>query len=405
MREAYIVQAVRTPGCRRARGAFAQTRPEDLLKAALNGLMERVKGVEKKDVEDVLIGCAFPEAEQGLNIGRIIALMAGFPDDTCGATVNRFCASGLEAISLQAMRIMAGMCDVAIGGGLESMSIVPMGGNMPRPHPVMAQEIPDVYMSMGVTAENVANRYKITREMQDKFALGSQLKAAAAQKNGKFKEIVPVDAVRFKEKGGIMVKETFKQDFDDGVRGDTTLEGLAKVRPAFSSMGSVTAGNSSQTTDGGAATLVMSGEAVKKFGVKPIAKFKAYVVAGCRADEMGVGPAYAIPKVLKVAGLGKATDIVKDAIFEVNEAFASQAIYSLQQIGLYDEKYYSHESDERIVNVNGGAIALGHPLGCTGAKLCSQLMTEMQARGKKYGIESMCTGGGMGAAALFELCD
>jgi acetyl-CoA acyltransferase len=405
MREAYIVQAVRTPGCRRARGAFAQTRPEDLLKAALNGLMERVKGVEKKDVEDVLIGCAFPEAEQGLNIGRIIALMAGFPDDTCGATVNRFCASGLEAISLQAMRIMAGMCDVAIGGGLESMSIVPMGGNMPRPHPVMAQEIPDVYMSMGVTAENVANRYKITREMQDKFALGSQLKAAAAQKNGKFKEIVPVDAVRFKEKGGIMVKETFKQDFDDGVRGDTTLEGLAKVRPAFSSMGSVTAGNSSQTTDGGAATLIMSGEAVKKFGVKPIAKFKAYVVAGCRADEMGVGPAYAIPKVLKVAGLGKATDIVKDAIFEVNEAFASQAIYSLQQIGLYDEKYYSHESDERIVNVNGGAIALGHPLGCTGAKLCSQLMTEMQARGKKYGIESMCIGGGMGAAALFELCD
>jgi acetyl-CoA acyltransferase len=405
MREAYIVQAVRTPGCRRARGAFAQTRPEDLLKAALNGLMERVKGVEKKDVEDVLIGCAFPEAEQGLNIGRIIALMAGFPDDTCGATVNRFCASGLEAISLQAMRIMAGMCDVAIGGGLESMSIVPMGGNMPRPHPVMAQEIPDVYMSMGVTAENVANRYKITREMQDKFALGSQLKAAAAQKNGKFKEIVPVDAVRFKEKGGIMVKETFKQDFDDGVRADTTLEGLGKVRPAFSAMGSVTAGNSSQTTDGGAATLIMSGEAVKKFGVKPIAKFKAYVVAGCRADEMGVGPAYAIPKVLKVAGLGKATDIVKDAIFEVNEAFASQAIYSLQQIGLYDEKYYSHESDERIVNVNGGAIALGHPLGCTGAKLCSQLMTEMQARKKKYGIESMCIGGGMGAAALFELCE
>jgi acetyl-CoA acyltransferase len=352
-------------------------------------------------VEDVLIGCAFPEAEQGLNIGRIIALMAGFPDDTCGATVNRFCASGLEAISLQAMRIMAGMCDVAIGGGLESMSIVPMGGNMPRPHPGMAQEIPDVYMSMGVTAENVATRYKVTREMQDKFALGSQLKAAAAQKNGKYKEIVPVEACRFKEKGGIMVKETFMQDFDDGVRADTTLEGLAKVRPAFSAMGSVTAGNSSQTTDGAAATLIMSGDAVKKFGVKPIAKFKAYVTAGCRADEMGVGPAYAIPKVLKVAGL-KVSDI---GLFEINEAFASQAIYSLQQIGLYDEKYYSHESDQRIVNVNGGAIALGHPLGCTGAKLCAQLMTEMQARGAKYGVESMCIGGGMGAAGLFELCD
>ncbi len=405
MREAYIVQSVRTPGCRRARGAFAYTRPEDLLKAALNGLMERAKGVEKKDVEDVLIGCAFPEAEQGLNIGRIIAQMAKFPDDTCGATVNRFCASGLEAISLQAMRIMAGMCDVAIGGGLESMSIVPMGGNMPRPHPEWAKENPDVYISMGMTAENVANRYKITREMQDKFAYGSQMKAAAAQKNGKFKEIVPVEAVRFKEKNGITVKETFIQDFDDGVRADTTLEGLAKVRPAFAAMGSVTAGNSSQTTDGAAATLIMSGEAVKKFGVKPIAKFKAYVVAGCRADEMGVGPAYAIPKVLKVAGLGTAKDIANNAIFEVNEAFASQAIYSLQQIGLYDEKYYSHESDERIVNVNGGAIALGHPLGCTGAKLCSQLMTEMQARGKKYGIESMCIGGGMGAAALFELCE
>jgi acetyl-CoA acyltransferase len=405
MREAYIVNAVRTPGCRRARGAFAQTRPEDLLKAALIGLMERTKGVEKKEVEDILIGCAFPEAEQGLNIGRIIALMAGFPDDTCGATVNRFCASGLEAISLQAMRIMAGMCDVAIGGGLESMSIVPMGGNMPRPHPVMAQEIPDVYMSMGVTAENVATRYKITREMQDNFAYGSQMKAAAAQKNGKFKEIVPVEAVRFKEKGGIMMKETFIQDSDDGVRSDTTVEGLGKVRPAFSSTGSVTAGNSSQTTDGGACTLLMSGEAVKRLGVKPIAKFKAYVVAGCRADEMGVGPAYAIPKLLKVAGLGTAADIKDNAIFEVNEAFASQAIYSLQQIGLYDEKYYSHESDQRIINVNGGAIALGHPLGCTGAKLCAQLMTEMQARGKKYGIESMCIGGGMGAAALFELCD
>jgi len=366
--------------------------------------MDRAKGIEKKDVEDILVGCAFPEAEQGLNIGRIMAQMAGFPDDTCGATVNRFCSSGLEAICLQAMRIMAGMCDVAIGAGLESMSIVPMGGNMPRPHPELARTYPDAYISMGMTAENVANRYKITREMQDKFAFGSQAKAAAAQKDGKYKEIVPVNAVRFKEKNGITVKETFVQDFDDGVR-PTTMEGLAKLRPAFAAMGSVTAGNSSQTTDGAACSLVMSGEAVKKFGLKPIAKFKAYVVAGCRSDEMGVGPAYAIPKLLKVAGLGKATDIVNDAIFEVNEAFASQAIYSLQQIGLYDEKYYSHESAERIVNVNGGAIALGHPLGCTGAKLCAQLMTELQARGKKWGIESMCIGGGMGAAALFERCD
>jgi acetyl-CoA acyltransferase len=362
--------------------------------------MERTPGVEKKDVEDILVGCAFPEAEQGLNIGRIIAQMAKFPDGTCGATVNRFCASGLESIALQSMRIMGGMCDVAIGAGLESMSIVPMGGNLPRPHPELAKEYPDAYISMGMTAENVANRYKITREMQDKFAFGSQAKAAAAQKNGRFKEIVPITAVRFKEKNGLTVKETFVQDFDDGVR-PTTMEGLTKLRPAFAALGSVTAGNSSQTTDGAACSLIMSGEAVKKFGVKPIAKFKAYVVAGCRSDEMGVGPAYAIPKVLKVAGL-KVSDV---GLFEINEAFASQAIYSLQQIGLYDEKWYSHESDQRIVNVNGGAIALGHPLGCTGSKLCAQLMTEMQARGAKYGVESMCIGGGMGAAALFELCD
>ncbi len=401
MREAYIVQSVRTPGCRRGKGALAYTRPEDLLKTAINGLMERAKGVEKKDVEDVLIGCAFPEAEQGLNIGRIIAQMCKFPDDTCGATVNRFCSSGLEGICLQGMRIMAGMADVCIGGGLESMSIVPMGGNMPRPHPEWSMENPDVYTSMGITAENVANRYKITREMQDEFGFHSQAKAAQAQKNGKFKEIVPVNAVRFKEKNGITVKETFVQDFDDGVR-PTTMENLAKLRPAFAAMGSVTAGNSSQTTDGAACSLIMSGDAVKKYGVKPIAKMVAYVVAGCRADEMGVGPAYAIPKLLKVTGK-KVEDI---NLWEVNEAFASQCIYSLQQLGLYEKRdLWLSDSDKRIINVNGGAIALGHPLGCTGAKLCAQLMTEMQARGAKYGVESMCIGGGMGAAAMFELCD
>ncbi|MCK9230484.1 MAG: thiolase family protein [Syntrophales bacterium] len=402
MREAYIVNSVRTPGCRRARGAFASTRPEDLLKTALNGLMDRTDGVEKKDIEDIMVGCAFPEAEQGLNIGRIIAQMTGFPDETCGATINRFCSSGLEAIALQAMRIMVGWCDVAIGGGLESMSIVPMGGNLPRPHPEWTKENPDVYISMGMTAENVANRYKVTREMQDEFAYHSQMKAAAAQKEGRFKEIIPTEAVRFVEKNGITVKETFVQDFDDGVRADTTIEGLAKLRPAFAALGSVTAGNASQTTDGAAATLLMSGDAVKKYGVKPIAKLKCYTVAGCRADEMGVGPAYAIPKLLSMTGM-KIEDI---DLFEVNEAFASQAIYSLQQLGLYENrKLWASDSDERIINVNGGAIALGHPLGCTGAKLCSQLMTEMQARGARYGIESMCIGGGMGAAALFELCD
>ena len=401
MKEAYIVTSVRTPGCRRGRGAFAFTRPEDLLKSALNGLMERTPGVEKKDVEDILVGCAFPEAEQGLNIGRIIAQIAEFPDSTCGATVNRFCASGLEAISLQAMRIMAGYCDVAIGAGLESMSIVPMGGNLPRPHPEPVLKSPDVYISMGMTAENVATRYKITREMQDEWGFHSQAKAAQAQKAGKFKEIVPTEAVRFVEKDGITVKETFIQDFDDGVR-PTTMEGLAKLRPAFAAMGSVTAGNSSQTTDGAACSLIMSGEAVKKFGVQPLAKLLVYTTAGCRADEMGVGPAYAIPKALKMAGL-KVEDI---CLWEVNEAFASQCIYSLQQLGLYDKReLWLSDSDKRIINVNGGAIALGHPLGCTGAKLCAQLTNGMRERGAKYGVESMCIGGGMGAAAVFELCD
>ena len=401
MKEAYIVTSVRTPGCRRGRGAFAFTRPEDLLKSALNGLMERTPGVEKKDVEDILVGCAFPEAEQGLNIGRIIAQIAEFPDSTCGATVNRFCASGLEAISLQAMRIMAGYCEVAIGAGLESMSIVPMGGNLPRPHPEQVLKSPDVYISMGMTAENVATRYKITREMQDEWGFHSQAKAAQAQKAGKFKEIVPTEAVRFVEKDGITVKETFIQDFDDGVR-PTTMEGLAKLRPAFAAMGSVTAGNSSQTTDGAACSLIMSGEAVKKFGVKPLAKLLVYTTAGCRADEMGVGPAYAIPKALKMAGL-KVEDI---GLWEVNEAFASQCIYSLQQLGLYDKReLWLSDSDKRIINVNGGAIALGHPLRCTGAKLCAQLTNGMRERGAKYGVESMCIGGGMGAAAVFELCD
>ncbi len=400
MKEAYIVTSLRTPGCRRGKGAFAQTRPEDLLNTVLNAVMEQTPQIEKKDVEDLMIGCSFPEAQQGLNIGRVLAQMAGFPDETCGATVNRFCSSGLEAIALQAMRIKSGWCDVAIGGGIESMSIVPMGGNMPRPHPKMARENPDVYISMGITAENVANRYNVTREMQDEFAYHSQMKAANAKSKKLYKELVPTPASRFVEKNGEWVEETFTQDFDDGIREATTAEGLAKLRPAFAATGSVTAGNSSQTTDGAAATLIMSEEAVKKYNVTPIARIVGYTVAGCRADEMGVGPAYAIPKVLKMTGL-KVEDI---GLFEVNEAFASQAIYSMQQLGLYDDKsLWASDSDKRIVNVNGGAIALGHPLGCTGAKLCAQLMNEMKERGVKYGVESMCIGGGMGAAAVFEL--
>ncbi len=402
MKDAYIVTSLRTPGCRRRKGAFAQTRPEDLLKTVLEAVVEKTPGVEKNDVEDILVGCAFPEAEQGLNIGRVVAQMAKFPDSTCGATVNRFCSSGLEAIALQAMRVQAGMCEIAIGGGIESMTIVPMGGNMPRPHPEWAKENPDVYVSMGITAENVANRYKITREMQDEFAYHSQMKATAAQKNGRYKEIVPTPAYRYVQKDGMWVKETFVQDFDDGVRPTTTMEGLAKLRPVFAANGSVTAGNSSQTTDGAAATLIMSEEAVKRTGVKPIARIVAYVVAGVKADEMGVGPAYAIPKLLEKTGM-KIEDI---GLWEVNEAFASQAIYCMQKLGLYEDKsLWASDSDSRIFNVNGGAIALGHPLGCTGAKLCAQLLTEMRERKVKYGVESMCIGGGMGAAALFELLD
>lgn len=401
MRDVYIVQAVRTPGCRRGKGAFAQTRPEDLLVTALQGVMDRAK-LDKKIVDDIMVGCAFPEAEQGLNIGRIAAQMAGFPDDTCGATVNRFCASGLEAIAISSLRVQAGWCDVAIGAGLESMSIVPMGGNMPRPHPYWAKQNPDVYISMGITAENVASRYKITRQQQDEFGYHSQMKAAEAQKNKSFDEIVPTKANRFvTQADGIIKKEEFMQDFDDGVRADTTVEGLGKLKAAFHALGSVTAGNSSQTTDGSAAVLLMSEEACRKYGVKPLAKFKAYVVAGCKSDEMGVGPAYAVPKLLKLAGL----DVKDIGLFEINEAFASQAIYSAQQIGIADPKEWTVDSKSRRINVNGGAIALGHPLGCTGAKLASQLVNMMVKKGAKYGIESMCIGGGMGAAGLFELVE
>jgi acetyl-CoA acyltransferase len=339
-----------------------------------------------------MIGCAFPEAEQGLNIGRVASQMAGFPVETTGATVNRFCASGLEAIAQAAMRVMAGWSDVTIGGGLESMTYVPMGGNLPRPHPEFTRKGTDVYKSMGITAENVANRYKITREMQDEFAYNSQMKAAEAKQKGLFKEIVPTPATTYvQQQDGTYKRETFLQDFDDGIREETTLEGLANLRPAFSLSGSVTAGNSSQMTDGAAATIIMSEEKIKDFAVKPIAKFKYYTTVGCQPDEMGVGPRYAIPKLMQIAGM----DLKNVDIFEINEAFASQALYSVNELGINMEK----------VNIHGGAIALGHPLGCTGAKLCATLLNNMKQQSAKYGVESMCIGGGMGAAALFELCD
>jgi len=392
MRDAYIITSVRTPGCRRNKGAFRDTRPEDLLAFILDSAMNQTGNMEKKDVDDVMIGCSFPEAEQGLNIGRIASQMAGFPVEVTGATVNRFCSSGLEAIALAALRVMAGWSDITIGGGVESMTCVPMGGSIPRPHPEFSKSEASMYISMGLTAENVANRYNITREQQDEFAYNSQMKASAAKAENKYSEIVATPAIRFtKKEDGTFQKETFLQEVDDGIRESTTLEGLAKLRPAFSATGSVTAGNSSQMTDGAAATIIACEEKVKELGLEPLAKLKHYTTAGCRPDEMGVGPLYAIPKLLKIAGM----DLKDIDIFEINEAFASQAIYCTRELGI----------DLAKVNLHGGAIALGHPLGCTGAKLCATLLANMKATGARYGIESMCIGGGMGAAALFELCE
>ena len=392
MRDAYIVTSIRTPGCRRSKGAFKDTRPEDLLSFILSEAVDKTPNLEKKAVEDIMVGCSFPEAEQGLNIGRVASLMAGFPVETTGATVNRFCSSGLEAIAQAALRVMAGWSEIVIGGGLESMTYVPMGGNCPRPHPEFTRQGTDVYTSMGITAENVASRYGISREAQDEFAYQSQMKAAEARKKGLFKELVATPAAKYvTRENGTYKRESFLQDFDDGIRDNTTQEGLANLNPVFAVNGSVTAGNSSQMTDGAAATILMSEDKVKELGVTPIAKFKCYTTVGCQPDEMGVGPRYAIPKLMQLAGM----DLKNVDLFEINEAFASQALYSVNELGIDMEK----------VNIHGGAIALGHPLGCTGAKLCATLMNNMQEKGAKYGIESMCIGGGMGAAALFELCD
>jgi acetyl-CoA acyltransferase len=392
MRDAYIVTSIRTPGCKRNKGAFKDTRPEDLLYFILTEAVEKTKNLEKKDVEDIMIGCSFPEAEQGLNIGRVASQIAGFPVDVTGATVNRFCASGLEAIAQAALRVMAGWSDIVIGGGLESMTYVPMGGNLPRPHPEYTQKLADLYASMGITAENVAHRYNVSRESQDEFAYQSQMKAAEAKSKNLYKEIVPTPATCYVEQeDGTYKKETFLQDCDDGIRKDTTLEGLANLNPVFAAGGTVTAGNASQMTDGAAATVIMSEDKVKALGLKPIAKFKSYTTVGCQPDEMGIGPKLAIPKLMKLAAM----DLKDVGLFEINEAFASQALYCINELGI----------DKQNVNIHGGAIALGHPLGCTGAKLCATLLNNMQERGVKYGVESMCIGGGMGAAALFELCE
>jgi len=391
MKEAVIVSSVRTAIGRAPRGKLKKTRPEYMGSVAVKEAIKRAKGLDLTEIDDVILGCSFPEAEQGMNLGRIVALQAGLPDSVPGQTVNRFCSSGLQAIALAAERIMCGFADVIIGGGVESMSMVPMGGNKLAPSPELVEKHIETYTPMGITAENVAQRFKISREMQDKFGYESQMKATAAIKEGRFKEeIVPLTVVdRYVGPDNKVVEKEFIFDTDEGVRPETTIEALAKLRPAFHAKGSVTAGNSSQTSDGAAASVVMSAEKAAKLGLKPLAIFRGYAVAGCPPEIMGVGPAYAIPKLMKLTGM-KIDDI---ELFELNEAFASQALYCLNELGL----------DPAKVNVNGGAIALGHPLGCTGAKLTATLLHEMKRRGLKFGVVSMCIGGGMGAAGLFEM--
>ena len=391
MRDAYIVQSVRTPGCKQKRGQFKETRPEELLSFIMKAAVEKTEGLKAEDIEDVMCGCAFPEAEQGINIGRIAVKMSGFPDSVSGATVNRFCASGLEAIALASARVQMGWSEITMGAGVESMTFVPMGGNAPRPHPEYSATNPEMYISMGITAENVASRYNVSREDQDKFAVESQAKAARAAKEGLFTEIVPTPAFKYvMQPDGTSRKEEFTVSIDDGIR-ESTLDGLAKLRAVFAVNGSVTAANSSQTTDGAAATIIASREKCDELGLKPIAKLVAYTSIGCKSDEMGVGPRYAIPKVLDLAGM-KIEDI---DIFEINEAFASQALYCIRELGL--------ENSMDKINIHGGAIALGHPLGCTGAKLTATCLANLKEVNGKYGIVSMCIGGGMGAAAIFEM--
>jgi acetyl-CoA acyltransferase len=389
MREVYIVESVRTPGCKNKKGLFKETRPEDLLSFIMKACVEKT-GLDPKEIDDVMCGCAFPEAEQGLNIGRVANQMAGFPESVSGATVNRFCSSGIEAIALAHLRIAAGWSEITMGAGIESMTYVPMGGNKPRPHAQFAASNPEMYISMGVTAENVAERYGITRQECDEFAVRSVNKAVKAQEEGWFTEIVPTPAYNFVlGENGTYEKKHFIVDKDDGVRSGTTVEGIARLNSPFKAGGVATAANSSQTTDGAAATLLASKEACEKFGLKPIAKLVGYAVAGCKSDEMGVGPKYAIPKVLEQTGL-KMEDI---DVFELNEAFATQALHCIKELGL----------DESRINLNGGAIALGHPLGCTGAKLTATLLANMKRVGARRGIVSMCLGGGMGAAGVYEL--
>ncbi len=388
MKSAYIVAAYRTPGCRAKKGKFRDMRPDDLAAAALGGLVTRT-GLDPVRIEDVILGCAFPEAEQGMNVARIAALKAGLPVAVPAQTVNRFCSSGLQAIALAAERIIAGFADCIVAGGVESMSVVPMAGNKFSANPGLVAEWPEVYAGMGITAELVAAKYGVGREDQDLFALASHQKAAAAIAAGHFTdEIIPVAVENARLVGTKVEKATETVAIDDGVRPDTSIDALAKLQPAFKQGGSVTAGNASQMTDGAAAVLVVSEAFLKQLGKEPLARFVAFAVRGVPPEIMGIGPVEAAPAALKLAGLNQK----ELGLVELNEAFAAQSLAVIRELGL----------DPQLVNVNGGAIALGHPLGCTGAKLTATLLHEMGRRGTRYGMVTMCVGGGMGAAGIFE---
>ena len=384
-RDPVVVAAVRTPVTKARKGGFKDTRPDDLMMAAIRGALSKVPTFDPALIEDVVIGTAFPEAEQGLNIARTVALGAGLPDTVPGLTINRYCSSGLQSLAQAAAQIQAGWIDVALTGGVESMTRIPMGGQKPAPNPVLIEEHPEIFITMGMTSENVCSRFDVSREDQDAFAVRSHQKAAAAIAEGRFDdEIIPVDTRVWKN--GAWKDVTIS--VDDGVRADSTVEGLAKLRAVFAKNGATTAGNASQVSDGASATLVMSRAKAEELGLESLGTLRSFVVVGVDPSIMGIGPAVAIPKAVEKAGI--TLDDVE--VFELNEAFASQAVYCVRELGIDPER----------VNPNGGAIALGHPLGCTGAKLTATLLHEMKRRGSRYGVVSMCIGGGMGAAAVFE---
>ena len=405
MPEAVIVSSVRTPVGKAFKGSLRATRPDDLAALVIKEALARVPGLDAKEIDDVILGCAMPEGEQGMNVARIAALRAGLPIETSAMTINRFCSSGLQAIAIAAERIRAGSAQVIVAGGTESMTMVPMGGNKVSPNPWLVDHNPDAYINMGLGTENIARKFGITRDQADKFSVESHKKALAAIAAGHFKdETVPVEVkitavangngssagpASGKVKAAAKAAtQTFTFETDEGPRADTSLEALAKLKPAFHVKGTVTAGNSSQMSDGAAAAVVMSDERARALGLKPLARFVAYATAGVLPEEFGIGPVAAIPKALKLAGL-TLNDI---AVFELNEAFAAQALAVIQQAGL----------DPARVNPNGGAIALGHPLGCTGARLTATILRELQRRNARYGMVTMCIGGGMGAAGILE---